>query len=107
MLYEATPRVDGLCRFVGEVLAEHPRTNALMLLVAVDLIHNQGDSPANIYERTTGMRASTAAENCITRLRSMGFCELAEGEYQGGASGRRQVFLTEKAASLLELGPTK
>jgi hypothetical protein len=107
MIFESTPHVEGLCRFVGEVLAEHPRTNALMLLVAVDLINNQGDSPANIYERTTGARASTAAENCITRLRSMGFCELADGEYQGGASGRRQVFLTAKAASLLELRPSK
>lgn len=107
MLYETTPRVEDLCRFVGHVLSEHPRTNALMLLVAVDLIHHQGDSPANIYERTTGARSSTAAENCITRLRRMGFCQMAIGEYQGGATGRRQVFLTDKAALLLRLEPSK
>lgn len=107
MLFEARPRIEALCSFVGHVLAEHPRTNALMLLVAVDLIKNQGDSPANIYERTTGMRASTAAENCISRLRGMGFCRLEESEYQGGASSRRHVYLTAKAAELLELSPSK
>lgn len=103
ILYQTKPNLDGLCDFISSVVADQPRTTALVMLVMVDLIKHQGDSPANIIERATGERSNSTAEGCIARMKTMGLCDVVPSPYQGGVTGRRQVFLTSKAAKMLRL----
>lgn len=102
-----TPRlnIDGVYKFTEFMMNECPRISCLAVRVLIDIIRNQGDSPANIIQRTTGDRSSTSAESIIKRLEQLNICTLEElsSNERIGEPARKRVYITPYCAELLGL----
>lgn len=96
---------DGIYKFTELMMNEAPRISCLAVRVLIDIVRNQGDSPADIIERTTGDRDSTSAENMIKRLEQLNVCEIESlsGNERVGQTARKQVYLSAFGAELLGL----
>ncbi len=103
--YTSRLTTDGIYKFTELMMNESPRISCLAVRVLIDVVRHQGDSPADISERTTGDRGSTSAENMIKRLAQLKICEIEalSGDERVGQTARKQVYISAFGAELLGL----
>lgn len=108
-IYSSRLGVKGVEKFCQFVLQQTPRAVCLYALIVMDIVRHQGDSPADIVERTTGDRGNSSAETMIRKLADWGLVQIYElkGQERVGKTSRRAVYLTAQGAELLNLRATK
>ncbi|WP_339145259.1 hypothetical protein [Pseudoalteromonas galatheae] len=95
--------INAIDRCIKTIHKESPKTSAITISIIMDIVRNQGDSPANIGDRLFDNRDSSTTHGVIKKLEKMNWIRLHEVQYQHGAYPRKQVYLTSQLAELLEL----
>lgn len=105
LIYNSRLGALGVENFCQYALQQTSRAGCLYVLIMMDIVRNQGDSPADIVERATGDRGNSSAETIIRKLAEWGLVKIDElsGRDRIGTSARRAVYLTKNGADLLNL----
>lgn len=101
--YNGRLSTNAINRCTKAIYTAAPKTSVIVLSIIMDIVRNQGDSPANIGERVLDNRDSSTVQGMIKKLEGMGWLVLHEVQYQHGQYPRKQVYLSSKLAELLEL----
>lgn len=106
-LFSSKLTTDALFRFTGLMMERAPRRSCLVLRILIDIVRNQGDSPADVMDRCVGDRDNSSADSAIRCLLALGICELinVSGQERIGETARRRIYITAYGAELLSLQP--
>jgi hypothetical protein len=98
--------INAINDFVTFSLTQTTRCNILLVKFLIDIVQNQGDSPANIIERLMNDRNSTTGTQMIKLLESWGYVKLVEKNNQNDSlkyNAKKAVYLADKGATDLLL----
>lgn len=103
--YKRKISLASLENFIAFAIENNTRNSCILIAVLIEIIKDQGASPADIMEKVVGHRESSNVEKYIHLLADWGYVRLIETtrEERQLSPARKTVWLTDEGARHLAL----